>query len=227
MRATADLIVLATGNFDPAPLPGITKAASDSGLYHHNAWAAETYEGLHPDAPVALIGTGLTGVDVVLRLRELGHRGRIIALSRHGIFPNRHADYTPLHFQLQSHSIHRPPVSRISALCALQFVEVRSGEPRSIASVRRPTNCGSVCRSRKRSAFAATCSAGGRLYATAWRPRSPTSSNPSFGTALWRSAKAIWRPSMLLLQERALLFAHMMTVRASMQIESSTALDRA
>jgi uncharacterized NAD(P)/FAD-binding protein YdhS len=92
----ADLIVLATGNFDPAPLPGITKAASDSGLYHHNAWAAETYEGLHPDAPVALIGTGLTGVDVVLRLRELGHRGRIIAVSRHGIFPNRHDNYAPL-----------------------------------------------------------------------------------------------------------------------------------
>jgi uncharacterized NAD(P)/FAD-binding protein YdhS len=40
----ADRIVLATGNFDPAPLPGITKAASDSGLYRHNAWAAETYE---------------------------------------------------------------------------------------------------------------------------------------------------------------------------------------
>src|ERR1700761_6920487 len=92
----ADLVVLATGNFDPAPLPGVTKAASDLGLYRHNAWAAKTYEGLDPDAPVALIGTGLTGVDVVLRLRELGHRGRIIALSRHGIFPNRHDDYTPL-----------------------------------------------------------------------------------------------------------------------------------
>jgi hydroxyacylglutathione hydrolase len=92
----ADLVVLATGNFDPAALPGITKAASDSGLYRHNAWAAETYEGLNPDAPVALIGTGLTGVDVLLRLRELGHRGKIIAVSRHGIFPNRHEDYTPL-----------------------------------------------------------------------------------------------------------------------------------
>jgi hydroxyacylglutathione hydrolase len=92
----ADLIVLATGNFDPAPLPGITKAASDSGSYRHNAWTAETCEGLHPDAPVALIGTGLTGVDVVLRLRELGHRGKIIAVSRHGIFANRHDDYTPL-----------------------------------------------------------------------------------------------------------------------------------
>jgi uncharacterized NAD(P)/FAD-binding protein YdhS len=92
----ADLIVLATGNFDPAPLPGITKAVSDSGLYRHDAWAADTYEGLNPDARVALIGTGLSGVDVVLRLRELGHFGRIIAVSRHGIFPNRHDDYTPL-----------------------------------------------------------------------------------------------------------------------------------
>jgi uncharacterized NAD(P)/FAD-binding protein YdhS len=92
----ADLIVLATGNFEPTPLRGITKTASDSGSYCHNAWAAETYEGLHPDAPVALIGTGLTGVDVLLRLRELGHRGRIIALFRHGILPNRHDDYISL-----------------------------------------------------------------------------------------------------------------------------------
>ena len=92
----ADLVVLATGNFDPAPLPGIAKAASELGLYRHNAWAPETYEGLHPNAPVALIGSGLTGVDVVLRLRELGHSGKIIAVSRHGILPNRHDDYTPL-----------------------------------------------------------------------------------------------------------------------------------
>ena len=92
----ADLIVLATGNFDPAPLPGITKAVSDSALYHPNAWAAEIYKNLPLDAPIALIGTGLTGVDVMLRLRELGYRGRIIAVSRHGTLPTRHADYTPL-----------------------------------------------------------------------------------------------------------------------------------
>src|SRR6201993_271896 len=92
----ADLIVLATGNFDPAPLPGITKAASDSGSYRHNAWAEDTYEALNPDAPVALIGTGLSGVDVVLRLRELGHQGVITAVSLQGAFPNRHAEYKPI-----------------------------------------------------------------------------------------------------------------------------------
>jgi hydroxyacylglutathione hydrolase len=92
----ADFVVLATGNFDPAALPGISEEAIETGAYCHNAWAPETYGKLNPDAPVALIGTGLTGVDVVLRLRELCHRGIITAISRHGVFPNRHADYEPL-----------------------------------------------------------------------------------------------------------------------------------
>jgi uncharacterized NAD(P)/FAD-binding protein YdhS len=134
----ADLIVLATGNFDPAPLPGITKAASDSGLYRHNAWVPETYERLHPNAPVALIGTGLTGVDVVLRLRELGHRGRIIAVSRHGIFPNRHDDYTPL-----SSSAIPPdtPATCVAYLHALHAAIREGAEWRAaIDSLRETTN---------------------------------------------------------------------------------------
>ncbi len=134
----ADLVVLATGNFDPDPLSGITKAASDSGLYRHNAWAAETYEGLDPDATVALIGTGLTGVDVVLRLRELGHRGRIIALSRHGIFPNRHDDYTPLH---SSAIPSDTPATCVAYLRALHAV-IRGGTEwrAAIDSLRETTN---------------------------------------------------------------------------------------
>jgi uncharacterized NAD(P)/FAD-binding protein YdhS len=134
----ADLVVLATGNFDPAPLPGITKAASDSGLYRHNAWAAETYEGLQPDAPVALIGTGLTGVDVVLRLRELGHRGKIIAVSRHGIFPNRHDDYTPLSSSAIPSNI---PATCVAYLRALHAAIRGGAEWRAaIDSLRETTN---------------------------------------------------------------------------------------
>jgi uncharacterized NAD(P)/FAD-binding protein YdhS len=93
-RLTTDRVVLATGNFDPAPLPGISAKAARLGLYAHNAWVPATYAGLDVDAPITLIGSGLTAVDVLLRLREQGHRGVISAVSRHGVLPRRHAAYT-------------------------------------------------------------------------------------------------------------------------------------
>jgi uncharacterized NAD(P)/FAD-binding protein YdhS len=92
----ADLVVLATGNFNPSPLSGISEEASVSGVYRHDAWLAGTFENLERDASVMLIGTGLTSVDVLLRLRELGHRGTITALSRHGVLPNRHEECAPI-----------------------------------------------------------------------------------------------------------------------------------
>ena len=91
----ADFVILATGNFDPAALPGVEQDVVDRGRYCHNAWLPQTYEDLTPDASVTLIGSGLTAVDVLLRLRELGHRGVITAVSRHGVLPRRHAPYLP------------------------------------------------------------------------------------------------------------------------------------
>jgi uncharacterized NAD(P)/FAD-binding protein YdhS len=93
---TADAVVLATGNFNPAALPGISEEVTRRGVYRHSAWEDATYENLPVDAPITLIGTGLTAIDVLLRLRERGHRGIVTAISRHGIFPNRHAPYEPL-----------------------------------------------------------------------------------------------------------------------------------
>jgi uncharacterized NAD(P)/FAD-binding protein YdhS len=95
-KLVADAVVLATGNFDPAPLPGVSDEAISRGLYCHSAWEDATYANLEAEAHVVLIGTGLTAVDVVLRLREAGHRGSITAISRHGIFPQHHALYKPL-----------------------------------------------------------------------------------------------------------------------------------
>jgi uncharacterized NAD(P)/FAD-binding protein YdhS len=91
----ADRVVLATGNFAPAALPGISSAAVSRGMYAHNAWLPAAYADLDENAPVTLIGSGLTAVDVLLRLREQGHRGVVIAVSRHGVLPLRHAAYTP------------------------------------------------------------------------------------------------------------------------------------
>lgn len=88
-------VVLATGNFDPPMLPNVDPDAIARGDYRNNAWLPGTFDGLDPDAPVTLVGTGLTSIDLLQRLRELGHRGVVTAISRHGIFPSRHAEYTP------------------------------------------------------------------------------------------------------------------------------------
>jgi uncharacterized NAD(P)/FAD-binding protein YdhS len=89
-------VVLACGHFDPARLPGIPPELDATGRYHHDAWADGVFRGIGPDEEVVLIGTGLTTVDVVLRLRENGHRGRITAVSRHALFPEQHAPHTTL-----------------------------------------------------------------------------------------------------------------------------------
>ena len=92
----ADAVVLALGNFAPAPLPGVSAELEGNGVYCRSAWSDATYIDLDPDGPVTLIGTGLTAVDALLRLRESGHRGTITAVSRHGALPEAHAPYTPL-----------------------------------------------------------------------------------------------------------------------------------
>lgn len=96
-KLQADIVVLAVGNFLPAKLRGVNLVAESSGVYCHSAWESRTYSGIDPKADVILIGSGLTAVDVWLRLRELGHRGRIKMLSRHGMLPRPHAPYLPLH----------------------------------------------------------------------------------------------------------------------------------
>lgn len=89
-------VVLACGHFDPARLPGIPPELDATGRYHHDAWADDLFGRIGPDAEVMLIGTGLTTVDVVMRLRENGHRGRITAVSRRGLFPARHTVHPTL-----------------------------------------------------------------------------------------------------------------------------------
>ena len=90
----ADRIVLATGNPSPA---GVTVADEshqsliDSPLFITDPWAADSLAGLDPEAPVLLVGTGLTMADIVLSLHARGHRGQIYVLSRRGLLPLTHA----------------------------------------------------------------------------------------------------------------------------------------
>lgn len=84
-------VVLALGNLllpnDPIDLSRVESN------YYRNPWSPEITKNLASDAPVLLIGTGLTMVDVALSLREAGHRGIIHAISRHGRLYQSHKPY--------------------------------------------------------------------------------------------------------------------------------------
>ena len=137
-QLSADLVVLATGNFDPATLPGIEGQLARGGAYCHNAWLPETYEGLEEEAPVTLIGTGLTAVDTLLRLRELGHQGTITAVSRHGVLPAHHA----AHVEAKDEAIPEgTPATCVAYLRALRAAIARGTDWRAaVDSLRDRTN---------------------------------------------------------------------------------------
>ncbi|WP_211866370.1 FAD/NAD(P)-binding protein [Neoroseomonas terrae] len=87
----AGLAVLAVGNFPPELPPGADPGAVDRPWYRPDPWAPDTFSELDADAPVLLIGTGLSTVDGVVSLLDAGHRGPIHALSRRGLLPRSHA----------------------------------------------------------------------------------------------------------------------------------------
>lgn len=136
-KICADWVVLAVGNFLPARLGGVSEAAEIQRVYCHSAWERQTYEGVHPDSTILLIGSGLTAVDVWIRLRELGHRGRIRMISRHGRLPAAHAPYRPL----PDCVIDEPPTRARDLLRAVRRA-IRSGQSwRAVAdSFRERTN---------------------------------------------------------------------------------------
>jgi len=88
-------LVLANGNQPPDPLPW----GGGSSRVINNPWGGEAlaaFEDLaSTNEDVLLVGTGLTAVDAILSLEASGHRGRIVALSRRGLIPRGHTDFTP------------------------------------------------------------------------------------------------------------------------------------
>jgi uncharacterized NAD(P)/FAD-binding protein YdhS len=91
----AGIAVLALGN-----LPAADLAVDDGGLYATGRYARSPFlpgalDGVDPDAPVVFLGSGLTMVDAAVSLRARVHRGRLYAISRHGLIPQVHAASRP------------------------------------------------------------------------------------------------------------------------------------
>ena len=87
----ADVVVFATGHGAPTEVvPPDARFATDP-RYVPNPWAENALDRIKPDERVLLLGSGLTAVDVISGLESAGHTAEIIALSRHGLLPRRHA----------------------------------------------------------------------------------------------------------------------------------------
>ena len=89
----ADKIVLAVGNAPAVPSASQTK--DDDTPYLRHAWSASALAGLELDAPVLLIGTGLTMMDMVVSLHSRHHQGKIYAVSRRGLLSLTHRSTKP------------------------------------------------------------------------------------------------------------------------------------
>jgi uncharacterized NAD(P)/FAD-binding protein YdhS len=89
--SVADLAVLCIGNLPPRlpQAPGL-EAISGQRLIS-NPWDEASIAKVQPSDAVLVLGSGLTMVDVAILLADRGHRGPILALSRHGLLPREHA----------------------------------------------------------------------------------------------------------------------------------------
>ena len=87
-RLEADAVVLATGN--PAPVwPAALRPIATAPGCIGDPWSPGALAGISPEAHVLIVGTGLTMGDTVATLRDHGHRGAIVAISRRGQVPQR------------------------------------------------------------------------------------------------------------------------------------------
>ncbi len=87
---TVDRVVIAAGNYTPTP-PHLADARFlEDARFVSDPWKPLALDGIAGDKPVAIIGTGLTMVDVAVDLAGRGHTGGMIAISRRGLLPQPH-----------------------------------------------------------------------------------------------------------------------------------------
>lgn len=83
-------VLLATGHLPPqAPSLGPGSDWQAQGFWP-DPWQRPADWAPAPDADVLLVGSGLTAVDLIIELRDRGHRGRIHLVSRRGQMPQPH-----------------------------------------------------------------------------------------------------------------------------------------
>ena len=85
-RLQAPILVLGVGHTRP-DLPRFLAPLRDDPRIIDDPWDISALDRVPPGDAVLVVGTGLTGCDVIASLRDRGHRGPILAVSRRGLLP--------------------------------------------------------------------------------------------------------------------------------------------
>jgi uncharacterized NAD(P)/FAD-binding protein YdhS len=88
-QVQADKVILATGNNAPVELFGDAACAGHPGFVD-NPWKSWDFQKQNTGDLAILVGAGLTMIDAFLTIKEGGWKGKIVAISRNGIFPLSH-----------------------------------------------------------------------------------------------------------------------------------------
>jgi uncharacterized NAD(P)/FAD-binding protein YdhS len=91
----AQYVVLALGNFPPGDPKLRDQRFHRLERYLQNPWSEETRRKLAQPGDVLILGSGLTGLDLLLSLAPLKSAGTIHVLSRRGLFPRPHRAVNP------------------------------------------------------------------------------------------------------------------------------------
>ncbi|TDK27439.1 pyridine nucleotide-disulfide oxidoreductase [Luteimonas aestuarii] len=135
----SDCVVLALGALPPQRLAGVGPRLARHARYIGWPWHEEALDRIQPDERVLIIGTGLTMADVVTSLHKRGHRGEIVALSRHGLLPLRHLPEAPAPIRLPPsvlHALRTRDVRRL--LAAVRSLACAVPDWRSVVDALRP-----------------------------------------------------------------------------------------
>ena len=138
-----DQVALCIGNFPPARPGGVSDEAAASPFYIGDPWDARAVESIPQDAPVLIMGTGLTTADLLISLNRNGHRGPVTALSRRGLLPSIHQEARSYPSYIEHHIGEGAEPPTTAGLMRLIREEVRRGTAdgynwRSIIDALRP-----------------------------------------------------------------------------------------
>ena len=138
-RFITDKVVLALGNSPPQNPETRHKSFITDKRYIRNPWEPSVLKDLSPDNTILFIGTGQTTVDLAAGLFKRQHRGKMISISRRGLFPlvqKRYEPYPSFYDELHGHS----DILSVLRIVRkhIRIAEEKGLDPRSVIDSLRP-----------------------------------------------------------------------------------------